>query len=151
MDISKNGLEFIKLFEGFSAVPYRDVAGLKTVGFGHLIKEGEVFGAISSLEATALLHKDAQEAVDCVNDNVTRPVSQSQFDALCSFVYNIGCTSFKSSTLLRMVNDNRHDAVTGQFRRWTFAGGKASQGLLNRRIAEANLYSRSDYGRVKTT
>ena len=58
MNVSSRGVDLIKSFEGFSAVPYKDVKGLLTIGFGHLIKPGEVFGALSSVEATSLLERD---------------------------------------------------------------------------------------------
>ena len=67
MNISNNGIELIKKFEGFSAVPYKDVAGYPTIGFGHKIVAGEVFGSIGSMEATSLLMKDVQWAVTIIN------------------------------------------------------------------------------------
>ena len=68
-------------------------------------------------------------------------ISQSQFDALVSFAYNLGPNSLKSSTLLKKVNANPSDpTIKDEFLKWTKAGGKVLKGLVLRREAEAALY-----------
>ena len=140
MKISNAGLTLIKTFEGFRATPYRDVVGKLTIGFGHLIKAGEVFGAVSSIEATSLLQVDVAFAEDCINSHVTSEISQDQFDALVSFVYNLGCTNFLSSTLLKYVNLYNFELAAAEFKKWNHAGGIVIAGLTNRRLAEAALF-----------
>lgn len=140
MEISNKGLELIKQFEGFSATVYKDVVGKPTIGFGHLIKPGEVFGCIGSMEATQLLSKDCKEAEDCVNDKVTAEINQNQFDALVSFTYNLGCGALGESTLLKYVNLYNFDLASKEFPKWDHAGGKVVDGLLKRREAEASLF-----------
>lgn len=145
MNVSKRGVDLIKSFEGFSAVPYKDVKGLLTIGFGHLVKSGEVFGAISSIEATSLLEKDTKEASDCVNKVVKAALNQNQFDALVCFTYNLGCKALTGSTLLKLLNENDYHGASLQFIRWNRASvGKTSievPGLTRRRKAEQELFN----------
>ena len=147
MKTSSDGLNLIKRFEGYSAIPYKDIAGRLTIGYGHLIKPGEVFGAVSNLDATNLLAGDVSWAEDVVNESVKVELNQAQFDALVDFTYNLGSGNFQKSTLLGYINGgNSMDQITTQFLAWDRAGGQVSQGLLNRRESEAKLYSTGDYG-----
>lgn len=140
-DISKRGITLIKNFEGFSPYVYLDAAGLPTIGFGHLIKEGEIIDVpLLGKRAEELLKKDLQWSVDAVNRHVNVPLTQNQFDALVSLTFNIGSGALKRSTLLREVNAENHYNVRKQFKRWVFAGGKRLKGLERRRKAEAVLY-----------
>ncbi len=141
MKISDNGLELIKQFEGFRAIPYKDVVGKLTIGFGHLIKPGEAFGALSSTEATQLLRKDCSKAEACVNNCVKVQLNQNQFDALVSFVYNLGCGAFMASTLLKDLNKKDFVAAENEFHKWDHAGGLVVPGLSKRRKQEAKLFS----------
>lgn len=142
MKISDRGLELIKKFEGFRAIPYKDVVGKLTIGFGHLILPGEVFGALSSTEATQLLRKDCAKAEACVNNCVKVQLNQNQFDALVSFVYNLGCASLMASTLLKDLNKGDFIAAENEFHKWNHAGGVVVAGLTNRRNQEAQLFSK---------
>jgi len=140
MNISKEGLELIKKFEGYSAVPYKDIAGFATIGFGHKIVQGEVFGTIGSMEATALLKKDVQWAVTAINSAVEVALSQNQFDALVSFTYNVGAHAFATSTLLRKLNEQLYGEASNEFLKWCNAGGKRSEGLFRRRQNEREYF-----------
>ena len=73
-------------------------------------------------------------------ENVFVPLTQNQFDALCSFIYNVGCKAFCGSTLLRLLNEEHYDAAMQQFKRWDKAAGKVMAGLANRRKHEAELF-----------
>lgn len=140
MKTSDLGIELIKKHEGVRLEPYQDVAGLWTIGIGHLIKPGEEFTSISEEEAEDILRKDLEKAEKCVINGVKTPLSQSEFDALVSFVFNVGCQAFRNSTLLRLVNRGEMDDAAEQFARWNRAGGKAVKGLTNRRLAERELF-----------
>lgn len=143
---SAQGVDFIKMFEGFSAVPYNDSAGYPTIGFGHLIKPGEVFGAVSSVQATALLARDLGTAEWAVNAAVQGTLTQSEFDALVCFTYNLGKGSLDSSTLLKKVNSMAPIAeIQGEWLKWVNAGGVPVKGLKARRLSEVTLYETGDY------
>lgn len=139
--ISKDGLDLIKEFEGWSATTYYDVAGFPTIGYGHLLKDGERFDEpITKLQGEALLLSDIDWAEDAVNAEVEVGLNQFEFDALCSLVYNIGRRNFANSTLLVLLNQNKRTLVAGEFGKWKKAGGKVVQGLVNRRAREAQLF-----------
>jgi lysozyme len=104
MKISQNGLDLIKQHESFSPVIYICPAGKPTIGFGHVVLPGESFTRITEAEALELLRKDVAIAENCINQNVKALLSQDQFDALASLVFNIGIGAFMKSTLLRKLN-----------------------------------------------
>lgn len=138
MNISNDGIKFLKQREGFRAIMYKDGNGYDTIGFGHKVLPGEVFGAVSSVEATAMLMRDVQDAVTCINMYVHPTLNQNQFDALCSFVYNIGCTRFKESQVLYKLNGKDFEGATEAFKNWH------RPNLMNRRLAEIELF-KGDY------
>ena len=140
MKISDNGIALIKKYEGLRLIPYDDVAGLKTIGYGHLIKPGEEFWEITEAEAEEILRNDLEAAEKCVEKGLRVEVSQEQFDALVSFVFNCGCNAFMDSTLRRLTNYGDFDGAADQFLRWNRAGGRIVKGLTNRRIAERNHF-----------
>lgn len=144
--ISRRGLDLIKQFEGCKLKAYRDPVGIWTVGFGTTriagmpIKPGLV---ITQAEAELLLQHQAEEhwakASEWLESDVI--LGQNQIDALASFVYNVGVTAFKESTLLKMLNRKQPAKdVADQFLRWTKAGGKTLRGLVKRRNAERALF-----------
>jgi GH24 family phage-related lysozyme (muramidase) len=142
MKTSQSGIDLIKKFEGFSATPYKDIAGLLTIGYGHLILPSEHFGALSSVEAYALLMRDiAEKAEYFVNKFVTVDLLQNEFDALVSFTFNVGGANFQKSTLLKLLNAGKKEDVPQEFLKWANAGGHKSEALLKRRQLEAKLFS----------
>ena len=141
MKTSQNGLTLIQKFEGFEGQVYIDAAGYPTIGYGHLIKAGEDFSrGISYAEATKLLAQDVEFAENAVARFIRTPLSQSQFDALVSFTFNLGGGALQRSSLRRKVNRAEHAEVPDEFMRWVFAGGRRLRGLIRRRSAEAQLY-----------
>src|SRR5579872_1827793 len=145
MTLSENGLKLIESFEGLRLEVYNDAAGLPTIGYGHLITVGEDFSNGLTLEqAQELLAKDTAIAQEAVNTYVTVPLTQNQFDALCSFVYNVGTNAFKESTLLKLLNKKSYYTAWEEFVKWDHAGGKVVEGLLRRRQAEAALFAEAD-------
>lgn len=148
--LSDAGVRFIARFEGFSGQLYNDVAGHCTVGYGHLVHHGRCNGSeparfragLSQSEALALLKEDAANRARVVRDAVTVELNQNQFDTLVSFVFNVGETNFRTSTLLSRLNAGDYSAVPRELKRWVNAGGKPVQGLIRRRAEEAMLFAR---------
>lgn len=142
MRISEQGLKLIRSFEGFSAIAYTCPAGYPTIGYGHVVKSGETFaGAMDESAALALLRADVADAEAAIGRLVMVPLTQFQFDALASFIYNVGAGAFQRSTLKRKVNREEHEDAALEFGRWIWAGGRKLPGLVKRRAAEAALYN----------
>jgi lysozyme len=142
LQLSPAGLLAIQRHEGLRLAPYQDAAGYWTVGYGH--KMGPLDDStetITSDRAAELLRADAETAVNAVNALVAVPLSQSQFDALVSFVYNVGAGAFRGSTLLRVLNDGDYAQAAGEFNRWNRAGGVVLAGLVSRRADESQLFA----------
>ena len=142
MEISEFGIGFICEHEGCRLVAYPDPApggDPWTVGFGSTtdVIPGQ---RITLGEAQDRLKKDLKHVETCINGAVTVPLTQNEYDALCSLVFNIGCGAFRKSTLLRMLNEERYEDAAMQFRRWDRAGGKVMDGLTKRRLKEQRLF-----------
>jgi lysozyme len=139
MQFSDNGIDTIKRFEGFSAVPYKDAQGF-SIGYGHFIKPGENLTAVSEAQARALLKSDAAIASAAVSNSVKVPLTQNQFDALVSLTYNIGITAFRNSTLLKKLNAGDYSGAASQFARWNKSQGEVIAALERRRANERALF-----------
>jgi lysozyme len=154
MKMSENGLRLLAQWEGFQNDAYKDVAGFKTIGVGHLLTQDELDSGILYIgdqevewregltddDVVALLAQDVGPREDVVNDCVTTSLEQCQFDALVSFVFNVGDGAFRKSTLLRLINQGTFSLVPEQFMRWNKAGGRVVAGLNNRRSNEVRLW-----------
>jgi lysozyme len=139
--VSPAGLALIKRFEGLRLAPYRDAASHLTIGYGHLIRPGERFGAgFGEADATALLSADLHVAESAVARLATVPLTSGQRDALISFVFNLGAARLAGSTLLKKLNAGDPLGAAAEFVRWIHAGGRPLKGLLRRRLAEATLF-----------
>lgn len=139
--INEAGLNLIMTFEGFSPRPYLCPAGVWTIGYGHTRGVTKESPHIDELEAMELLRGDVASAEASVSRLVKVPLTDGQFAALVSFVFNLGAGRLQASTLLRRVNAGDHAAAAEEFKKWTLAGGKRSKGLIRRRAAEIALYS----------
>jgi lysozyme len=144
MNISKEGLALIKKFEGCELEAYRCPAGVWTIGFGTIkdVKEGD---RITKDEANHLLEEEMIEYESYINDMVDVPLEQNQFDALCSWVFNLGSKNLSESTLLRVLNDGKYEEVPQQIKRWNKANGEVLNGLIRRREAEALLFEGKEW------
>lgn len=139
--IGTKGLALIKRFEGFSALEYTCVAGKRTIGYGHCLSPDENYPAgVTEEQAEELLRDDVADAEDAVIRLVEVPLTPNQFDALVSFVFNVGSENFRRSTLLRRLNDGDYDGVAKEFGKWIYANEKPVAGLMQRRKAEAELF-----------
>ncbi|MFP7572498.1 lysozyme [Marivita sp. S2033] len=150
-------MDLLVTFEGLELRPYNDSAGYCTVGYGHLIAKarctdenvGGFKNGISPEEARTLLMSDSALAGQAASDLAIVPLTDEQYGALASFVFNLGAGKFASSTLLKLVRAEAHDAAADQFPRWVLARnpntGKLEKlrGLVARRNCEAALYLHS--------
>ena len=139
MRTSRKGIEFIKAHEGLRLDAYLCPAGVPTIGYGHTynVKMGD---RITAGQAERLLIGDLIVAETEVN-RYGFDLTQNQFDALVSFVFNVGAGNFRSSTLLKRLRANPNDPdIANQFKRWVYGGGKVLPGLVRRRKDEAELY-----------
>lgn len=139
MLLSDNGEAFIKEWEGLFLVAYDDGFGTWTIGWGHT--DGVKKGDTCTLDQAEVWFKaDMLTAETAVNQDVTVPLTQAQYDVLVSFTENEGVGALKSSTLLRELNGGNYTDVPTQLLRWDIAGQKAVPGLENRRKAEGVVW-----------
>ncbi len=156
--ISDAGIDLIKKLEGFSRFVYEDQGGYPTIGIGHLLTRtenmtGKIYingepvyyhKGLTDQQCIALLIQDLAVPVNAVNEAVIVPLNQNQFDALASFVFNIGCGNFKRSNLLRVLNSGNYEEVHEQMRLWCYVKEKVSKGLQKRREEEIKLWRTAD-------
>jgi lysozyme len=138
---SDAGMALTKSFEGLRLTAYQDVAGIWTIGYGHVGPAILAGMTISEADAEALLRADLADAVGCVNRAVRVTITQNQFDAMVDFCFNAGRGNFLQSTLLRKVNLKDFAGAAVQFGLWVHAGGEVVSGLVRRRKAEAAVFA----------
>ena len=129
----------IKSFEQLRLNSYLCPAGKWTIGYGHTdgVNRGML---ITEKTADAFLKQDIQKAEDEVN-RIDADLTQEQFDALVSFVFNVGTQAFRVSTLRKLIERNPNDKkIADEFRRGVYAGNTMLPGLVNRREKEIQLY-----------
>lgn len=157
MNISDKGLSLIKSFEGYRNKAYQDSVGIWTIGYGTIrYPSGAAvrqFDECSDKQAEEFLRHDVKRFVDGLNKRIGGvSLTQQQFDSLISFVYNLGLAAFDSSTLLKKLKVNPNDETiykynpaqpekSCEFTKWCMAGGKVVNGLLRRRMIEADFYN----------
>ena len=155
MTMSDHGRKLLAQWEGFERNVYLDVAGLPTIGVGHLLTKDELSseriviggvavdytGGLTEQQVYDVLGQDLARFERAVNDSVEPDLTQNQFDALVSFTFNVGEGAFKQSTLLKRLNARDFADVPAQLRRWNRSGGKVVQGLINRRENEVRLWN----------
>lgn len=134
-------LNLIKRFESCDLKVYPDQNGFPTIGWGHKLTAKESFvEGITQATADYLLRCDVQSAANDVNTLVHIQLTQNQFDACVSFVFNIGGSRFRVCTMLIYLNSQRVMNAADEFLKWDHAAGRVSNGLETRREAERNLF-----------
>lgn len=131
--------KLIKQFEGLRLESYQDIAGVRTIGYGHAMPPGPKL-VWTKLQAERMLDADMKLAADAVRRLVTVPLTQGEFDALTSFTFNLGQGSLAKSTLLKHVNAGKTALAAGQFSKWVNAGEKPVKGLKERRRIERSVF-----------
>jgi GH24 family phage-related lysozyme (muramidase) len=153
MTISAAGLAFVAHWEGERLHPYQDAAGKWTVGVGHLIRDGEDYSAgITHEKALEILSTDIHTAEAAVNEHVAVELTQNEFDALVSFVFNCGAAAFAGSAILHLLNNGQHQSAANALLMWDHRKDPrhnelvVDAGLLARRKAERDLFLTPDEG-----
>jgi lysozyme len=143
--ITDAGVNMIAQFEGFSATAYNDPPGSTkySIGYGHQIQPGEPYmnQTITVDQGRALLAQDTANAQIAVRGAITRTITPSQFDALTSFVYNVGAHAFTSGTVPAKVNAGDFAAVAATMRLYNKSGGAVNPSLTARRETEAASFA----------
>lgn len=144
MQIDKKGINLIKSVEGCRLKAYKVHKNEKyyTIGYGHYgadVREGQT---ITSKQATELLEKDLARFEKAVSSAVVVPITQSMFNALVSFTYNVGAGAFKSSSLLKYLNKKEYTKASNEFSKWTKCGDVVLAGLVKRRAKEKKEFLR---------
>jgi lysozyme len=157
MQVGSKGKQLFKEWEGLITHVYLDSGGAPTIGIGHLLTQSEKSSGklvingnsyvyrngLTEEQCWALLDQDLDGAEKCINSAVKVTLNQNQFDALVSFVFNVGESAFKDSTLLKLLNDSKYSEVPAQLRRWNKDNGHVVKGLINRREKEIVLWNTS--------
>ena len=151
MEISQEGISLIKKFEGCELEAYKCSAGVWTIGYGRTkdVKEGDT---CTQEQADTWLSEELPVYGSYVNDAIAVPLEQNEFDALVAWTYNLGPTNLKSSTMLRVLNENKKDEVPHQMRKWNKARVNGEKvvlpGLERRRLAESLLFEGKEWHEV---
>ena len=143
--MSQKGIEHLKLSEGLRLKAYQDTGKVWTIGYGHTSAAGglKVYQGlvITNAQAEQLLKDDLERMTYPVIKRLVKvDLTQGQFDALCSFIYNLGEGQVSTSTLLKLLNKGDYKGASGQFERWIYDNGKKFDGLVTRRENEQKLF-----------
>lgn len=126
-------------FEGFSSTVYRCQAGVPTIGFGHT--RGVVDGqTITKEDALRLLMSELSTLQKALASVIHVDVTEGQFVAILSLVYNIGMWKFRTSTLLRELNKGNFVNAGNEFARWIYVKRQPTEGLMRRRAKEREVF-----------
>jgi lysozyme len=144
MRCNEEGLSIIKRFEGLRLEAYRCPAGVLSIGYGSTrnVTPGM---KITPQEAEERLRRDVAVAEADVSRMVNVALNENQASALISFVFNLGGSQFRSSTLRALVNRGAFDPsrdpnAPDEFLKWVHSNGKVLAGLVERRKAERSLF-----------
>ncbi|MDX7987234.1 lysozyme [Xenorhabdus sp. 12] len=142
MEISENGIIKLKSYEGLRLKAYPDPAtGAEpwTIGYGHTrgVKPGQV---ITAQQAETFLREDLAPVYSTIQRLVKVHLTQGQFDALCSFIFNLGVNNFAHSTLLKKLNVGDYQGAADEFLKWDRADGRELSDLRSRRESERQTF-----------
>ncbi|HDV0805787.1 TPA: lysozyme, partial [Yersinia enterocolitica] len=138
-----NGINKLKVEEGEKLIGYKDTRGIPTVGVGHTgMVDGKpvaVGMVISKDKSSELLRSDLKWTEEAIAINVKVPLTQNQYDAMCSLIFNIGANAFANSTVLKRLNAGDYKGAADAFLMWKKAGNDPDR-LLPRRQRERALF-----------
>jgi lysozyme len=139
------GIDIIKESEGCKLKAYLCPAGIPTIGYGytHGVKLGMV---ITQEKAEELLMTEISAIEDQIKKVVRVKLNENELGAITSFVYNLGLGSFKASSILKNLNDEKRLEAAESFLKWNKATVKGKLVVLNgltiRRKKEKDLFLR---------
>lgn len=152
---SQNGIDLIKRFEAYKEKMYNDAAGHCTIGYGSKLHSGNCDGraneqpyvnGVSEADATRMLQAELSTYEATIGSTAKVPLNQNQFDALASFVYNVGLSAFNKSTLAKLLRGGDYTGVPAEIKKWTKARVNGQlvdlKGLVKRRGEEAELFQK---------
>ncbi len=160
LSLGSKGINLLKSIEQLATKPYDDQTGKDitewvegaTIGYGHLISKADwpkYKDGITDTQAITLLNSDLKPFVNSVKTKVTAKLTQNEFDALVILAFNIGVTAFQNSSALKLVNDpnakTAYNSLELAWKAWKKSQGVVNKGLINRRQAEWNIYSKGIY------
>lgn len=137
LSVSDSGIKLIKKYEGLELEAYYCASGQRTIGYGHTSSN---LDKITESQADSLLQIDLEIIEEYLNNNYD--FNQNEFDAVASFIYNIGIHKFSTSTFSRTLDSS-------ELQKWVYANGKYLSGLKARRDEEINLYNTPIYNEIK--
>ena len=145
MKLSDNGFRLLGELEGIVLRPYKDSAGIPTIGIGSTYYEDGTKvtmkdKAITKERAIQLAKNVVKSFEARVNKSIVVPMTQNQFDAMVLLCYNIGESGFAKSSVVKNFNAGNLQKAADSFLLWNKAGGKVSKGLTNRRQKERSLF-----------
>lgn len=154
MKFSQKGKQALGEMEGCRLEVYLDSGGAPTVGIGHLLTQSErrsgkiVLGnteghyreGLTLEQVYQLLDQDLAPVEKAINESVKVPLTQNQYDTLVAWVFNVGISAFKGSTLLRKLNAGDYEVIPSELRKWKFDNGVVVAGLVNRREKEIKIW-----------
>lgn len=161
-DVSTKALDLLKSIEQLATTPYDDQTGLDitdwikgaTIGYGHLISKTEwpkYKDGFKESDALKLFSSDLKPFVGAVKSSVNSNITQNEFDAMVIFAFNIGKKGFSSSSAVKLINDptanTDYKNLESAWKAWNKSEGKVNNGVINRRDAEWNIYSKEIYKR----
>ncbi len=139
MKASPQAYSLIREFEGLRLAAYRCPSGIWTVGYGHTSNVAPD-AVITQLQANLLLQEDIAQCERTLN-RYNLALTQNMYDALISFIFNVGAGNFHRSALLSKIKVNPYDSsISDEFLKWIYSKGKPLVGLQRRRMAEMKLY-----------
>lgn len=141
MNISEFGIALIREYEKLRLVAYKPTPDdVWTCGYGSTkgVTQDTVW---TEEEAEEHFREDIANVERCINRRIQGIIiTQNQYDAICSWVFNVGCGAFNNSTLLVRILDGDDDGAANEFARWNKQNGRVLAGLTNRRAKEAELF-----------
>ena len=139
MTLSSNGREAIIRREGLRLTAYTCEAGKLTIGIGHTGPDVYRGQKITEEKAAALFAKDTAP-VEAYLNTLAYPFTQGQFDALVSFIHNIGLPRFKQSTMLIYLRAGAPaEKIAGEFTRWVWVSKIKREKLKNGIVQETTV------------